>query len=197
MSATISSILPRRSAQEGPKHLISLRVNEPIEKRQENDFQIQRHAPVAHVIEIVLDSMGDRSVTAAQTIDLSPASYAAFDVVPRHVPRDLLAEFLNEKREFGPRTNNTHVTLKNIDKLRQLVETGATEKSANRSDAFVVTTSVHRIRNMPILQFHRAKLKHFEATAIQTDAFLNKKDRASRGKFDRECDKAHERCRNK
>ena len=91
--------------------LKSLRIYEAVENCQKNDFEIERQTPVTHVINIELDSMWDRSVAPAQTVDLGPAGDTTLDVVAAHVPRDFLAKLLHKEGELGARADYAHIAL--------------------------------------------------------------------------------------
>src|SRR4051812_33822021 len=70
-------------------------VEETPEKRQPHDFQIEANRPVFDVVEVVLDPLFERCVTAPP-VDLRPASQARLDLVSQHVLRDLVLELLDE-----------------------------------------------------------------------------------------------------
>jgi len=91
--------------------LIGLPIQEATENGQEYDLQVQRHAPVSHVVKVVLDSIRDGRVAATQTIDLSPPRNTTLHVMTAHIPRNFVAKFLDEKREFGAWTNYAHITV--------------------------------------------------------------------------------------
>ena len=101
--------------------LISLWRNDPIDNCFADNLNIEQHAPIAHVIKIVLDTMPDGRIAAAQAIDLSPPRDAALHVVACHVGGDFLTKFLNEKSELRPRPDNAHIAAKNIKELRKLI----------------------------------------------------------------------------
>ena len=49
------------------------------------DFEIEGHAPVSHVVQIVLDSLRNGGVAAPQAVYLRPPGNTTLNVVPRHI----------------------------------------------------------------------------------------------------------------
>src|SRR5215510_4312441 len=95
----------------------------PLESQKEN-FDIEPQTPISNVVKVVRHALRDRRI-ATPAVHLSPTGYSTFYVVARHVLRNLLPEFLQEERTFGPRPNDAHVTLQHIQKLRKLIQTRA------------------------------------------------------------------------
>src|SRR5438067_10802565 len=49
------------------------------------------------------------------------------------VPRHFVEEFCDKARALGPRPDNTHITLQNIEKLGQFVQAGPAQEDSERS----------------------------------------------------------------
>jgi hypothetical protein len=91
------------------------------------------------------------------------------------------------------RPHHAHVALENVEELRQLVDTGSPDESADAGDAVVAP----RGRNDPVaiglILGHAAKLVHLEKAVRATDALLDEQDRPAIFEFDRQCDHRHQR----
>ena len=55
-------------------------VGHAVKLCKKNDLQVEADAPVAEVVEIVLNALGDGSV-AAEAVDLGPSSDSGLDIV--------------------------------------------------------------------------------------------------------------------
>ena len=163
-------------------------IHETVENCQENDFEIQRQTPVPHVIQVVLDSLRDRTVAPAQSVDLRPPSYPTLNIMSCHISWNFLPELLHEECQLWAGTNYTHVAFHDVDELRKLVEACPPEDPADRCNPTVAPLGVPSIRFSRIVYVHCSKLEHREASAVQTYSFLGKKCRSTRRKLDHQND---------
>src|SRR2546421_12479511 len=74
--------------------LVGMLVEKASDDRQPHDLEIEPHRPVLDVIEVVLDALLERRVTAP-AVDLRPAGHAGLHLVAQHVLRDAVLELLD------------------------------------------------------------------------------------------------------
>src|SRR6187402_3869924 len=106
-------------------------LQETTEDGKPHDLQVECHRPVLDVVEVVLNSLLERRVTAP-AVYLRPARDARLHLVPKHVLRDAVLELFDEERTLRARTDNGHVAAEHIPQLRELVEVELAQPSANR-----------------------------------------------------------------
>src|SRR5437016_14097960 len=70
-------------------------------------------------------------------MDLRPSRHPRLDHVPELVARDVAAELVDEHRTLGPGPDQAHVTGKDVEELRQLVDAGAAQQRTERRRAGV------------------------------------------------------------
>src|SRR5436309_8845545 len=70
------------------RFLVGMFVKEPSQEREPHDFQIEPHRPVLDVVQVVLDALLDRRISAP-AVHLGPAGDPRLDLVPQHVLRNL------------------------------------------------------------------------------------------------------------
>ena len=113
---------------------------------------------------------------------------------------------LDFTRQAAARTDKGHIAEHDVDEIRQLVDTGAPKKAAERmkpgivadlKDRAVDFVEMHdavaqRVRAVD----HRAQLEHLEAAAVHADTFLREKRRAPGNARDRERRQKYDRCAN-
>ena len=105
---------------------------------------------------------------------------------------------LQQPYEFGAlgtRADEAHVSHENVEKLRQLVEPGATQPFADPGDTRVAKDRPDRTRDVFGVGPHRSEFVENEDAPILTDTLLAKEHRAPRVDFDRERDERHQRQR--
>src|SRR2546423_43451 len=101
--------------------------------------------------------------------------------------------------EKWTRPDQGHLTNKDINQLRKLVEAPAPQQSSQSGRPRVVLdfeqshiTSVIQVRHLHLLQIctfaHRAELEHAESLAAETRPFLKEERRAGRIETNGDCD---------
>src|ERR1700719_415531 len=101
---------------------IRVLVSEAANESKRNDQQIECHGPGTDVIKLILNALCDGRITAP-TVNLGPTCYAHFQIVAAIVIAHRPHELLHQRRALRSGTDNTHLALEYIEKLRQLVET--------------------------------------------------------------------------
>src|SRR6266404_1795979 len=114
--------------------LISIAAAKDVPDSQGEDAQIEPQRPVVDVVQIVLYPLA-QVAAAAQIVHLRPTRDPRFHHVLLHVAWNLLAELGDELGTLGPWTDQRHVTVKDIEKLRKLVEAVASKQRAEPSRA--------------------------------------------------------------
>src|SRR4051812_35901847 len=104
-------------------------VKEPFDQCEPHDLQVEADRPVLDVVEVVLDSLVERRVSAPP-VDLRPARESGFDLVAKHVLWNLVFELFHEVGAFGPWTDDRHVAAEDVPELRKLVEIRTAEEPA-------------------------------------------------------------------
>ena len=93
-------------------------IDKAFKERQNQYFNIQPDSPVFNIIQVIFDSLHNRSVPPV-AIDLCPPSnpraYLMFD----HVARNLFFKFLYKKRSFRSWSHKAHLTFQDIEQLRK------------------------------------------------------------------------------
>src|SRR5213079_1607287 len=113
---------------------------------------------------------------------------AGLQRVPPHVEGNLPLQQSHEFGALGARADEAHVAHENVEKLRQLVETDATQPFADSGDTGVANDRPDRTRSVFSVSPHRSEFVEDEDAPILTDALLAKEHRAPRVDFDRERD---------
>ena len=105
----------------------------------QEDDHVHGRTVVPDRIEIELELghmiLGPRTV---REVNLSPASKAGSDRVPEGVERDLPLESRCDLRPFRARADQAHLALENIDELRQLVDSPASEPTPDGNHPAVI-----------------------------------------------------------
>ena len=104
-------------------------ANRKDQSVNENGY-VHRKGPVADVVEVVLDVGVDWG--CAIGAKLPEAGNARNDLKPAALPGVIV---FNDKWHFRPRTYQRHRAEKYVDELRQFIQAGATEKTANSGNA--------------------------------------------------------------
>ncbi len=98
---------------------------------------IKKETPILDVINIVLDPLSDGSISP-ETVDLCPSGKSGTDLVLNVVSGDLLHELFNELGTLGSGTYEAHISLKDVEKLGQLVDAGLSDEFSDRCDSGIV-----------------------------------------------------------
>src|SRR5437899_7454514 len=111
----------------GSTNLVRVAVSQPVPQRHPENLDVERERPVLDVVEVVLDPLRDAGVSAP-AVDLRPPGHARAHPVAQHVLRKLLLELPHELRPFGPRPDERHLPLDDVDELRELVQAPAPQE---------------------------------------------------------------------
>src|SRR5437016_11257900 len=127
----------------GSRGLISIAAAKDVPDSQGEDAQIEPHRPVVDVVQIVLYPLA-QVAAAAQIVHLRPTRDPRFHHVLLHVAWNLLPELGDELGTLGPWTDQRHVAVEDIEKLRKLVEAVASKQRAEPSRARIRLARPHR-----------------------------------------------------
>src|ERR1017187_3331953 len=97
------------------------------------DFECEPEGPVVDILEVEFHPLVEADLVAAA--DLPDAGEAGLHGEAAAMPRIVV---LHLGRDGRPGADEAHVADENIPELRELVDAGATEETAERSDARVV-----------------------------------------------------------
>ena len=165
-------------------------IDEPFEQGHDQDLDVHQVGPVLDVVEVVFDSLPDGGI-AAVAIHLSPAGDAGTDLMLDVVAGNLLLELLDEEGTLRARPDQTHVTLEDIEDLRQLVDTGLPDEFPDRRDAGVIPLGPGLLLLGRILHLHGAELVHLEFLVVEADTHLLEDQRSRRRRLDDDRDDDH------
>src|SRR5208282_565063 len=140
-----------------------------------DDLQIEGQAPVAKVVEIVFDALGDGSV-AAPAVDLSPPGNAGLEHVAGVVAVDFFEEALDEIGPLGARADDTHVAFEDVEELGQFIEVRFAQEGADPGPARIVVGGPAGVALFAAADAHGAEFEHAEDAPVEAYAILNKKD---------------------
>ena len=146
-------------------------VDVPTEKCQEQNFEIKPESPVFYIIKVAFDSFGNGGVSAV-AVDLSPSGHARTNLVLDHIAWNYFLEFLDEERTLRTRTDQTHITTQDIDKLWKLINIGLTHKLSDRSYTGIILDRPCLFLLGGILYLHGTELVHLECLVVKTDSLL-------------------------
>src|ERR1700722_4779171 len=94
---------------------------------------------VVEVVAQLLERIFNRAAVAIP--DLSPAGHARLHRMPRLVQRNRLGQLPDEERTFRTRSDEAHLAPQHVPELRQLVEPGEADETADAGHPMV---AVHR-----------------------------------------------------
>src|SRR5262249_27662720 len=90
-------------------------------------------------------------------------------------------------RPLGPRSDKAHVAAKDVDQLRELIDSAAPDDISHACAAVITFRrprwSARFFRVLP----HRSKFKKHESFAVQPDSFLREDHWTWRVEFDCQC----------
>src|SRR5688572_22082874 len=90
--------------------------------------------------------------------------------------RNVLFELFDKLRTLRPWADKTHITVKYIEDLRQLINTHVTNKFTHFSNARVVLLRPNSTKFFGV-GAHRAKFVHLEHFSVQSDTLLTVENR--------------------
>lgn len=145
----------------------------------EHDFQVEPQRLVLDVIQIVLQfhhRIFDSGTIAIA--DLRPTGEARFGRESRAIERNLALQLANELRTLGARADHAHLTLDDVPRLRQLIDTSLADEAPHARDAVVILGGPFGLAIALGVLPHGTKLHHLELFAMQSHAILRVEDRA-------------------
>src|ERR1700730_3536850 len=119
-------------------------VSEAANESKHNDKQVECNRPMTDVIKVILNALRDGSVTAP-TVDLSPTRNAHIQIVAAIVIAHRLHEFLHKNGALRSWTDNAHLPLEHVEKLRQFVQACFSKHLAHSSTPWIVLYCPTRI----------------------------------------------------
>ena len=153
-----------------------------------DDLEVQAHAAVGDVLEVVGELLGPGHV--ARQPQLREAGDARAHDQPLPVAGDVARQLLEEARPDRARADDAHLAAQHVPELRQLVELGGAQdvpdarllvrRHARQLDAGVAPDARLRLR------LERAELEHGEDRAAAADAGAVVEDAAGPGAQQRE-----------
>src|SRR5262245_35529647 len=101
-----------------------------VPERLRENLQVEVEAPALDVVQVVLDPLLDRRVTAP-AVELGPTGDPRLHLVAQHVAGDALAKVLDEARALRARADQAHLAPQDIEELGQLVEARPAQEDAD------------------------------------------------------------------
>src|ERR1700682_1762974 len=159
-----------------PDHaLVSVLVlRDQRQRRLEQNEEIEQHRPVLDVIEIELDALLDLLVGvdfAAPAIDLRPAGNAGLDAVTREIAiHGLVEQPALQLALHGVRAgaDQRQIALEHdVEELRQLVEAGSADETADAGDAGIVLGHDLCGHRIGLMMVQRAKLENVDGVLVK------------------------------
>ena len=114
--------------------------------------------------------------------DLRPTRNARFDAVAQVIEPDFLPELIDEGRALWTRPDEAHVTVQNVDQLRQLVDAQLAQDTTDPGHACVLCRCPARDAVLLRVNAHRAELQAAEYAPAAADPLLCEEHR--RAAFD-------------
>lgn len=124
--------------------LVPVRVADGYHRSASDNLQVQAKTPVADVVKIILQPIGDRCV-ATKAIDLGPSRHPDFAAVPHIVFIEIFFELRDKVGPLWPRSYQAHFPSNDIDQLRQLVEAKPAQYCAYRCTPGIIPGRPSRI----------------------------------------------------
>src|SRR5215475_2287872 len=103
------------------------------------DLDVEPERIVAHVVDVVLGMQVQDTVAAP--IDLPPSCEPLRHEQPPVLPG---AVMLGNPRQLRAWADHRHITLEDVEQLRELIEARPTQESANARDAGVASSLMHK-----------------------------------------------------
>src|SRR6266702_2926628 len=123
---------------------VSIRVSmaQHFGKRSQQDQHVEPNTPVVDVPEIEVDTLLhelDLLGPASTALNLRPTGYSGFDVMPERVFRQQIAVVAVMGERMRARADQRHVAKQNIEELRQLIDAGGPQYSAEPTDPRIMS----------------------------------------------------------
>src|SRR6185437_13917790 len=147
--------------------------------RLNNDGEVKEHRKMLDIEEVIFElGFGLLQAGAVNIANLRPAGEAGTNAVALIEEGNFAIEHLAEVRHFRPGTDQAHLTMKNIDELRQFVEPELADDGPNAGDAGITICGPGRLL-IASAYAHGAELKDLKDVPAEPDAVLPEQDRAS------------------
>src|SRR2546430_145774 len=106
---------------------------------------------------------------------------------------DILQELLHKMWTFGTWSHYAHVSLQNIDELRQLIEASFSQDTPDTRPSVVGLGRPADVAVGGTAHSHRTKLIHLKWQAIESDPVLHEENGPRRSQPNQYCDQTNER----
>ena len=140
-------------------HSISIFAAKKAEQGHGDNLQIEGQTPIAQVIKIVFNPFRDRSI-APPSVHLGPSGDPGFEHMAGVVAINFLQEPLHEKGALRARSHDTHVSLQDVQELRQLVEIGPSQEGSYFGAPRIMVAGPMRVFFFPAAHLHSAEFEH-------------------------------------
>src|SRR2546423_1819947 len=156
----------------------------------EHNFQIEQDRDVLEIEQIHRDHLVERRFVFAVYLPVSGQARQTVHAFP--LPGLIMSKFIWRAR---PRTDQTHLTAKHVENLRNLIQTARTQNSPERGHPWVAvniqfrhrTIDPHQFFKMALVnlclraQLHCSQLPDEKMSSAKADALLPVEDRTRRG----------------
>ena len=172
--------------------LICIFIYEAMPYGSKQYLEIKSHGPVFDIVNVVVDSFPNRSITAV-AIDLGPSGKTGANLVLDHVAWDLFLELLNELRALRPWSHEAHLADEDVEELWHLIDAGLTKESADLCDPGIVLGGPAFLFLSFCLDLHGPELVHHERNAVSANSLLLVDDGSRAGCLDSDGRRQHDR----
>ncbi len=162
------------------------------EQSHGDDLQIEGETPVAKVIKVVFDALGDGSVSSP-TVDLGPSRDSGFEHVAGVITIKLGQEPLDKEGTLGTRANDAHIASEHIQKLGEFIEIRGAQERADCSATRILLAGPTRVSLFAAAYMHGPEFVHAEDSSVQAHAVLSKEDWAAAGQLNGQSDEQGQR----
>ena len=167
---------------------VGIGINKTLKYSQKQNLKIQPDRPAFNVIQVLLDSFFQGSISTPAD-DLGPSGDPRLHFVAQHVIWNFGFEFLNQYRSFGAGTNQAHFAAENVEQLRKFVEVEASQVNPKRGSAVVIFCGPDRSGLFFCILAHRQEFEREKRFSIEAHPLLSIENRTGRGDFDQEGNK--------
>src|SRR5690625_3858398 len=168
--------------------LIRTFLEQHDEARHHENADVEQQRPVLGVIDVVLDASSDlvdRVGLSTEAMDLSPAGNARLDLVAREIATDLFREFLVMAERMRPWSDQRHAPLQHVEKLRQLIDRGPPDETANTGHARILSRCLLHPLLRHCFVIHGPEFVDIETPIVEAKPRLAKEHRAGAVELDR------------
>ncbi len=170
----------------GVSNVLICTESDNLKARSHKDIAIETQRPIVDIPKIVRNPLGHlfkATRFAPQSINLRPTGYSGLDVIAKYIFCDQPVIFIVMRKRMRSRSNQRHITFEDVEELRQLVNTCATQQSPNPCHAIVVLPHLSDAR--PIFEDrHCTKLEDDELNTVKPAPPLPEYDSARAVEFD-------------